>query len=177
MARDPGAEDTVWGCEECGATFPSSLVTGLVMEVTEMLEMTGQADMGGLEFLVTMYEGCLHPRHSVMLGIKRYLIYIYGRAAEASQPEHLRRKIEYCTQILKACDLVMPGMTRGSRESTLTCQHLRPDQGEGAHPVRAGCRLHRPRGEAARGDGGEPEGGRGLPPVGEEWYLRAQDQV
>ena len=114
MAGDPGGEDTEWDCGECGATFPSSLVTGLVMEVAEMLEMTGQGDIGGLEFLVTMYEGCLHPRHSVLLTIKRHLIYIYGRSAQASQPEHLQRKIEYCRQILEACDVVMPGMPRAS---------------------------------------------------------------
>ena len=119
MARDPGDQETEWGCEACGATYTASLVTGLLMELGEMLEMTGQGDLGGLEFLVTMYEGCLHPRHSVMLTIKRYLIYIYGRSPEASQPEHLERKIEYCGQILEACDVVMPGVTRWATNHVL----------------------------------------------------------
>ena len=112
MAREPGDPDQDWECEVCGATHPGSLVAGLRREVEDMLEMTGQADHGGLEWLVTMYQGCPPPRHALMLTIKRYLIYIYGRSRHASQPEHLERKIEYCGQILEACDMVMPGMTR-----------------------------------------------------------------
>ena len=50
-----------------------------------------------------------------------------------------------------------------------TC--FRADQGAGPDPVRAGGGLHRPRGEAAGGAGGEPQGRRGLPPVGEERHL------
>ena len=121
MASDPVDPDTEWGCEECGASYTGALVTGLLAEVAEMTEMTGQADLGGLEFLVTMYEGCLHPRHAVMLTIKRFLIYIYGRSPEASQPEHLQRKVEYCTQILEACDVLMPGVTLCERSCVMLC--------------------------------------------------------
>ena len=35
--------------------------------------------VAGLEFLLGMYEKYFHPNHSLLLTIKRHLIYIYGR--------------------------------------------------------------------------------------------------
>ena len=138
MAREPGDPDQDWECEVCGATHPGSLVAGLRREVEDMLEMTGQADHGGLEWLVTMYQGCLHPRHALLLTIKRYLINIYGRSPDASQPEHLERKIEYCGQILEACEVVMPGKARYKGEMKVNQLRLLCKARNRTHPLLIG---------------------------------------
>ena len=56
-----------------------------------------------------MYESMFHPNHSLMLALKRYLIYIYGRSKDYSSEEDLAKKIKYCEDILAVCDVVMPG--------------------------------------------------------------------
>ena len=52
-----------------------------------------------------------HPSHSLMLTIKRHLIYIYGRYKDHCSEESLAKKIKYCEEILLVCDVVMPGKT------------------------------------------------------------------
>ena len=66
----------------------------------------------GLEFLLEMYSACFHPRHSLLLTVKRHLIYIYGRGPDSCAPEQLAAKLEYCDQLLAVLDTLMPGLTR-----------------------------------------------------------------
>ena len=61
-----------------------------------------------------MYSACFHPRHSLLLAVKRHLIYIYGRGPDSCAPEQLAAKLEYCDQLLAVLDTVMPGLTRCS---------------------------------------------------------------
>ena len=44
-----------------------------------------------------------------MLGIKRNLIYIYGRSSDMFSARFLEKKIAFCEEIMTACDVVMPG--------------------------------------------------------------------
>ena len=99
-------------CEQCATIFSSNLVTGLRDEVADMLAMTEQSDVLGLEFLLEMYGTVLHGTNSIILTIKRYLIYIYGRSSQCCTEEMLAKKIQFCGEILAVCDLVMPGLTR-----------------------------------------------------------------
>ena len=83
--------------------------------------------VAGLEFLLGMYEKYFHPNHSLLLTIKRHLIYIYGRYrgqcvsctyldkcryADYCEPEMLAAKLNYCDQLLAVLDILMPGLTR-----------------------------------------------------------------
>ena len=83
--------------------------------------------VAGLEFLLGMYEKYFHPNHSLLLTIKRHLIYIYGRYrdqrvsctypdtrryADYCTPEMLAAKLNYCDQLLAVLDILMPGLTR-----------------------------------------------------------------
>ena len=104
--------ETDYQCDLCANIYSSQLVTGLREEVGEMLAMTSKSDVLGLEFLLEMYGKSLHKCHSIVLTIKRHLIYIYGRAAEYCSEECLMKKVEFCEDILATCDLVMPGLTR-----------------------------------------------------------------
>ena len=99
-------------CDLCATVFSSQLVTGLRDELTDMLAMTDQSDVLGLEFLLEMYGTALHRTHSIILTIKRFLIYIYGRSSQFCSEERLAKKIQFCGDILAVCDLVMPGLTR-----------------------------------------------------------------
>ena len=104
--------DTDYHCHNCPNIFSSNLVTGLREEVEEMLAMTDKSDVMGLEFLLEMYGKSLHRSNSTVLTIKRHLIYIYGRSAEYCDEERLAKKIEFCEDILSACDVLMPGLTK-----------------------------------------------------------------
>ena len=103
---------TDYRCEQCDTVFSSQLVTALRDEITDMLAMTDQSDVLGLEFLLEMYGSVLHQTNSIILTIKRFLIYIYGRSSQFCSEERLAKKVEWCEEILSVCDLVMPGLTR-----------------------------------------------------------------
>ena len=103
---------TDYRCDQCPAVFSSQMVTGLRSEVVDMLAMTDQSDVPCLEFLLEMYGNVLHRTNSIILTIKRYLIYMYGRSSQFCTEEMLAKKIQFCGDILAVCDLVMPGLTR-----------------------------------------------------------------
>ena len=103
---------TDYQCDHCPAVFSSNLVNTLRNEVADMLAMTDQSDVLGLEFLLEMYGNVLHRTNSNILTIKRYLIYMYGRSSQFCTEEMLAKKIQFCGDILAVCDLVMPGLTR-----------------------------------------------------------------
>ena len=73
-----------------------------------------------------MYSACFHPRHALLLAVKRHLIYIYGRGPDSCAPEQLAAKLEYCDQLLAVLDIVMPGLTRCSVTvmSRLRCHYM-----------------------------------------------------
>ena len=104
-----------------------------------------------------MYSSCFHPRHSLLLTVKRHLIYIYGRGPDSCAPEQLAAKLEYCDQLLAVLDTLMPGLTRcnvtvmsGLRCHVMvmswswSCHHVTKHschQGARPHTVRVDCGL------------------------------------
>ena len=51
MAVQPTDMEADYSCDKCNKKFPSQLVSGLNMELEEMLEMTDKYEATGLEFL------------------------------------------------------------------------------------------------------------------------------
>ena len=61
MAVQPTDLETDYSCNKCNKKFPSQLVSGLNMELEEMLEMTDKFEATGLEFLLQV----IHIRRNI----------------------------------------------------------------------------------------------------------------
>ena len=62
MAVQPTDMEADYSCDKCNKKFPSQLVSGLNMELEEMLEMTDKFEATGLEFLLQVILGDTRSR-------------------------------------------------------------------------------------------------------------------
>ena len=69
MAVQPTDLETDYICNKCNKKFPSQLVSGLNMELEEMLEMTDKYEATGLEFLLQVI--LVEPRSRIKAKMSR----------------------------------------------------------------------------------------------------------
>ena len=71
MAVQPIDMEADYSCDKCNKKFPSQLVSGLNMELEEMLEMTDKYEATGLEFLLQVI--LVEPRSRIKAKMSRRL--------------------------------------------------------------------------------------------------------
>ena len=77
-----------------------------------------QYNVDELEKILHQYSGhILHPRHYLMIAVKRYLLYVYDHKnipsrLQCSPYEMLAKKAEYAHDILMMYDIICPGITK-----------------------------------------------------------------
>ena len=103
---------TSYKCVLCEKIFENKTVCRVKQEVEDILEKTSKTDLTELEKLLEVNKTTLYSSHSIMLAIKRHLIYIYGRNPEMCIGSLLIKKIEFCKELLKVYDVVVPGLTK-----------------------------------------------------------------
>ena len=103
---------TNYKCESCGRVFDNQIICKVKEDIDELIEKTSKKDFEELENILESNRNTLFTSHSLMLAIKRHLIYIYGRNPELCTGSLLQRKIELCKELLKVYDVVVPGLTK-----------------------------------------------------------------
>jgi hypothetical protein len=114
----------LWRCDLCRAELPATTVLNLVFKIYEQLELVLTDPSTGpeaLEAFLAKFSQVLGPCHGILQRARYSLCGQYGRLpgyqlAELG-PARLARKLELCSDMLAALDLLQPG--RSSRRGLI----------------------------------------------------------
>ena len=105
-----------WQCQGCRVTITDKEAEARLEKVTATLNKVSKSDVKKLESFLGAAQCVLHPRNSLLLGVKRNLFGLYGSAPGYSQAEltevQVTRKLMLGEEYLEAVGRVDPGLTR-----------------------------------------------------------------
>jgi len=104
LATNSTDHTTNYRCDSCGNVFENNLINRVRKEVENEFKKTSKTDLFELEKLLEVNKSFLYSSHSIILAIKRHIIYIYGRNPEVC--------MNFCKELLGVYDVVLPGLTK-----------------------------------------------------------------
>lgn len=111
--------DSPYRCELCGEEYSHAEVSGCEEHLANMLAQIYKTDTQAILETIKLTETAFHPRHWLVLSVKRQLINTWGRlegqAYHEIEEEYVNNKIDYCKDFLTALEVADPGIssTRG----------------------------------------------------------------
>jgi hypothetical protein len=88
----------------------------LITKLYDELDAIGGNDINQIEMFMKKYSKTLHRNHYIFLSAKHSLCQLYGKIdgflINELSMEQLKRKEEYCRDLLEAIDILEPGSSR-----------------------------------------------------------------
>lgn len=116
LSTDPLNENAPWKCNKCSYIVTGQSMLLLVDTVYKELDAIDGSNADGLEGFLTKYRNVFHKNHYLCICAKHSLCQLYGRTEgyliQELPIELLRRKEEYCRELLEVVDKIEPGMSR-----------------------------------------------------------------
>lgn len=112
----PLDQDSIWKCSKCKYTAASQTIAVLLETMFKELDAIDPHDIELQEAYLVKYRNVLTKNHYLCLSAKYTLCQLYGRAENYLihnlTDEQLRRKEEYCRDVLKVVSILEPGLSR-----------------------------------------------------------------
>lgn len=112
-----------WKCSNCNELQESSYVNNLFIKIQEELDAAEnshpQIRLKLSEALLQKYERILHPQNSYCCILRSSLIDMCGKLKNNCELSLMKRKQDYCKQLLEVIDIIEPGYTRARGKTLL----------------------------------------------------------
>lgn len=103
-------------CEKCSFSLAAVVVMGLVTKLYDELDAIGGSDINQIETFMRKYSKTLHKNHYIFLSAKHSLCQLYGKIdgflINELSVEQLKKKEDYCRDLLEVIDILEPGSSR-----------------------------------------------------------------
>lgn len=116
LSVNPLDENAEWRCHKCSFSLAASVVMSLVTKLYEELDAIGGSDINQIEMFMRKYSKTLHRNHYIFLSAKHSLCQCYGKIngflINELSAEQLKKKEDYCRDLLEVIDILEPGSSR-----------------------------------------------------------------
>ncbi|XP_077295415.1 SET and MYND domain containing, arthropod-specific, member 3 [Arctopsyche grandis] len=116
---DPLDAESTWNCSNCKYYTTSDVVHRVVNTIQKEIDRLEESIYGEVddrEEELKWYQNILHPKHSILLGLKYTLSQAYGQVKgyriEELTVSKLKYKIDMCNELLQILNIISPGQTR-----------------------------------------------------------------
>jgi hypothetical protein len=110
------SSSSLFRCQKCNFTIAAANVMALVTKLYDELDAIGGNDINQIEMFMRKYSKTLHRNHYIFLSAKHSLCQLYGKVdgcmINELSCEQLKKKEEYCRDLLDVIDILEPGSSR-----------------------------------------------------------------
>lgn len=116
MSTDPLDQNAVWKCRACSYVVTGASMLLLIETVYKELDAIDSNDVTGFEEFLAKYRNVFHKNHYLCICAKHSLFQLYGRSEgfliHELTIDQLRKKEQYCRDILSVVNLLDPGLSK-----------------------------------------------------------------